>query len=196
MESLQLNNSQKINTTDRPTFYYDNDNTKPIRAGGVIIYREINNRIDFLLIKKKHNGIERYEDIGGKTDINDINEYDTIAREVFEETNSIINQDVIKYQLSKSSNIYVPYSKYLLYLVEANVYEKNLKPIYFGDKEIHDDINRTIVWIDINSFLDNKLNFNPRMNSENVRSFIKNHFNQENILEDLGSFIKNHIKPS
>ena len=49
MESLQLN------TIDRPTFYYNNDETKPIRAGGVIIYREINNKIQFLLIKKSYN---------------------------------------------------------------------------------------------------------------------------------------------
>lgn len=174
MESLQLSNSQKININERPTFYYDNDNTKPIRAGGVIIYRKINNKIQFLLIKKKYNDIERYEDIGGKTDINDITSYDTIAREVSEETNSVINEGIMKYQLSKSSNIYVPYSKYLLYLVQANVYERNLKSNYFGNKEIHDDINRTIVWVDIDNYLDNKLNFNPRITSENVRLFIKN----------------------
>jgi hypothetical protein len=184
MESFQLNN--------RPTFYYNNDNSKPIRAGGILIYRNINNINEFLLIKKNYNNIERYEDIGGKTDINDINIYDTIAREVCEETNSVINQEIIKYQLSKSSNIYIPHSKYLLYLIEANVYEKNLKSKYFGDKEIHDDINRTIVWIDINNYLDNKLNFNPRMTSENVRSFIKNYFYQENILENLNTN-KNYI---
>jgi 8-oxo-dGTP pyrophosphatase MutT (NUDIX family) len=182
MESLQLN------TIDRPTFYYNNDETKPIRAGGVIIYREINNKIQFLLIKKCYNNIDRYEDIGGKTDVNDITQYDTIAREVSEETNLVINQNVLKYQLSKSSNIYVPYSKYLLYLVEANVYERNLKPKYFGDKEIHDDIDRTIVWVDIDSYLDNKLNFNPRMTSEHVKSFIRNHFNKENMIENLGTF--------
>lgn len=190
MKSLQLNHLQKVNKTYRSTFYYNNDKSKPIRAGGVIIYRKINHKIDFLLIKKNHNSIEQYEDIGGKTDIYDINEFDTISREVFEETNSVINQEVIRYQLTKSSNIYVPYSKYLLYLIEANVYERNLKSIHFGNKEIHDDIDRTIVWIDINSYLDNKLNFNPRMNSENVRSFIKNYFYQEN------NFLIEDIKPS
>jgi hypothetical protein len=133
MESFQLNN--------RPTFYYYNDNSKPIRAGGIIIYRIMNNIIEFLLIKKNYNNIERYEDIGGKTDINDITINDTIAREVCEETNLVINQDIIKYQLSISVNIYIPHSKYLLYLIESNVYEKNLKSKYFGDKEIHDDLS-------------------------------------------------------
>jgi hypothetical protein len=30
-------------TVERPTFSYNNDNTKPIRAGGVILYKRINN---------------------------------------------------------------------------------------------------------------------------------------------------------
>jgi hypothetical protein len=93
MDSLQFNNSQKININDRPTFYYNDDITKPIRAGGVIIYREINNKIQFLLIKKSLNIIERYEDIGGKTDIIDVTQYDPIAREVSEETNLVIGSE-------------------------------------------------------------------------------------------------------
>ena len=40
-------------TVERPTFSYNNDNTKPIRAGGVILYKRTNNNIiEILLIKK------------------------------------------------------------------------------------------------------------------------------------------------
>jgi len=169
-DSLQ----KSYNYSDRPTFYYQNDISKPIRAGGVIIYRIFNDSIQFLMIKTKYKNYDRYEDIGGKTDKIDISELDTIAREVSEETNQIINQQIIKYQLTKSKSIYIPHSKYLLYFVKANLYEQNLKSVYFGDKEIKDDIFRTIHWIDIKSFINNKLNFNPRITSDDVNKFIKN----------------------
>ena len=161
---------------DRPTFYYENDKTKPIRAGGVIIYKKVGNDIKLLMIKTTHRNVTRYEDIGGKTDINDITEYDTVSREVAEETNLVINQKIIKYQLKNADSIYVPYSKYLVFLVEANLYERNLKSTYFGDKEIQDNIYRTINWISLDSYLNNTLNFNPRITSDHIKELIKNKF--------------------
>ena len=85
---------------ERPTFSYNNDNTKPIRAGGVILYKRTNNNnIEVLLIKKIIDNTCRYEDIGGKTDSSDINIFDTISRETEEETNNVINKNIIKTQL-------------------------------------------------------------------------------------------------
>jgi len=56
-------------TVEIPTFSYNNDNTKPIRAGGVILYKRTNNNnIEILLIKKLIGNIYQYEDIRGKTD--------------------------------------------------------------------------------------------------------------------------------
>ena len=158
----------------RPTFYFNDEKTYPIRAGGVLIYKIINNRVKLLMIKKKD---ETYEDIGGKTDLNDITELDTICREVEEETNMVINKNIIKYQLNKSKNIYITNSKYLLYLVEANSYERNLKSTYFGTKELKDNIIRTIQWIDIDNLLENKLKFNPRICGSELKIFLKDHFN-------------------
>lgn len=147
----------------RPTFSYLNDNNMPIRAGGVIIYRKINNQIEFLLIKKLIGNIERYEDIGGKTDKNDTNEFDTIARETCEETNSIINEQIIKKQLEYSKSCYNLKSKYVLYFIKANKYEKKLKSHFFGDIEIHDSINRTIEWVNTKMIIDKIITLHPRL---------------------------------
>ena len=145
----------------RPTFNYKNEITKPVRAGGVILYKRTNNDIFILLIKK--NG-ERYEDIGGKTDMVDKDEFDTISREVQEETNSIINQKIIKNQIINSNkSIYSFKSKYLLYFIKANKYEKKLTTEQFGTSENHDSIERTIHWINIKMIIENKINLHPRL---------------------------------
>jgi len=147
----------------RPTFSYLKDNNKPIRAGGVIIYRKINNQIEFLLIKKLIGNIERYEDIGGKTDKEDIDELDTIARETFEETNNIISQSIIKKQLEFSKSCYNLKSKYVLYFIKANKYEKKLKAEIFGNVELHDSIHRTIEWVNSKLIIDKIINLHPRL---------------------------------
>ena len=147
----------------RPTFNYLNNNNMPIRAGGVIIYRKINNHIEFLLIKKLIGNVERYEDIGGKTDKNDTTEFDTIARETCEETNSIINEQIIKKQLEYSKSCYNLKSKYVLYFIKANKYEKKLKSHFFGDVETHDSINRTIEWVNTKMIIDKMITLHPRL---------------------------------
>ena len=85
-----------------------------------------------------------HEDIGGKTDTEDVDIYDTISREVSEETNKVISKDVIKEQIKKGIPLYVPFSKYLIYLVEANEDQIKLKPSSFGNEELHDSIKRKI----------------------------------------------------
>lgn len=143
----------------RPTFDYKNDTNKPIRAGGVIIYRKFNNEIELLLIKK----LNRYEDIGGKTDIKDINEFDTVSREVKEETNFVINQKIIKKQLDNNKSIYNYKSKYVLYFVKANKYERKLTSEKFGECENFDSIERTIHWVNIKLILNDELILHPRL---------------------------------
>jgi len=147
----------------RPTFNYLNDANMPIRAGGVIIYRKINNQIELLLIKKLISNIERFEDIGGKTDKNDINELDTIARETCEETNSIIDEKIIKKQLKYSKSCYNLKSKYVLYFIKANKYEKKLTSTVFGNIETHDSIHRTIEWVNSKLIIDKMINLHPRL---------------------------------
>ena len=149
---------------ERPTFSYNNDNTKPIRAGGVILYKRTNNNnIEILLIKKIIGNVSRYEDIGGKTDSMDTNILDTISREADEETNNVVNKTIIKNQLINSNLIYSYKSKYVVAFTKANKYERKLNSDMFGTEETHDKIIRTIHWVNINDILENKICLHPRL---------------------------------
>jgi 8-oxo-dGTP pyrophosphatase MutT (NUDIX family) len=151
-----------------------NDFTKPIRAGGVLLFNNKKSKIKLLMIKKTYQLM--YEDIGGKTSSFDDDIYETISREVSEETNNLINSEIIKKQLCKGKCFYIPHAKYLLIIVKSNSYERKLTDKDFGDKEIHDDINRTIEWINLNDFLENKLNFNPRLHSNELKEYLSECF--------------------
>jgi len=158
----------------RPTFYYMNDQTKPIRAGGVLLFKYKKSNVELLMIKKTHQ--LTYEDIGGKTSIYDNDIYETITREVSEETNNLINSNIIKKQIFSSKCVYMPHAKYLLIIVKANHYERKLKEKDFGDKEINDDIDRTLEWVNLNDFLDNKLKVNPRLHSIELKEYFNEYF--------------------
>jgi len=159
---------------DRKTFYYMDDLTKPIRAGGVLLFNKKKSKIELLMIKKTHQLI--YEDIGGKTSSFDDNIYETISREVSEETNNLINSEIIKKQMYSGKCFYMSHAKYLLIIVKANSYERKLIDKDFGEKEIHDDIDRTIEWINLNDFLENKLNVNPRIHSNELKEYLSECF--------------------
>lgn len=146
----------------RPTFTHYTGN--PIRAGGAIIYRHNRGKIELLLIKTDRNGIA-YEDFGGKTDKLDTSIMGTIAREVYEESNSLIR---IEKQINNSKSYYDTRSKYLLYVIKANSYEKRLRSYMFGNRE--DGVVplpngelpiRTIEWVDINKLPN--LHLHPRL---------------------------------
>lgn len=157
----------------RKTFYINNDTTKPIRAGGVIVYRKNKNHsVDLLLIFSR--GI--YEDIGGRTDIKDTDIYDTVAREVEEETNKIILCESIKDRLTRSKYVYCAKSKYVIFLVEATENEACLESNIFGNIEIHDNISRLIKWISVDTVLDAsviKYKLNYRMKNPHLFNKLK-----------------------
>ena len=165
----------------RPTFYFENDLTKPIRAGGVLIYKKYNGNFKFLLIKKLTFGDDLHEDIGGKTDTEDIDIIDTISREVSEETNKVIDRNIVREQIKKGKPLYVPFSKYLIYLVEANEEQTKLKPSAFGDEELHDSIKRKIYWVKVQNFMNDKYNFNPRMNNQGIKKFITEFIDKQSL---------------
>ncbi len=129
----------------RPTFYYKNNKKNPIRAGGVLFYRFFP---DFEMLLINPNNKIRYEDFGGKTDEQDKNILETIAREVYEESNGIFSQKWTINELEYATNIYIKQSKYLLYFVNItnleNVYKKD-----FGEKEFHENIKRTVEWVKV-----------------------------------------------
>ena len=145
---------------NRKTFYHKDNKDEPIRAGGVILYKHVNNTIELLLISSR--GL--YEDIGGCVDNEDEDIYDSVSREVEEETNAVITYDAIKHRLYDSDSVYSKQSKYIIFIVEATNEEANHESEIFGNTENHDNISRTINWIPLKTFLSKnivkyKLNF-------------------------------------
>lgn len=154
----------------RPTFYLDTDKTEEVRAGGILFYKYNDDmtNFDLLLINSRNN----YEDFGGCTDNDDENILDTVAREVEEESNKIFKKKFIMDKIKETEPVYIKHCKYALYFIELDEY---YDPVDFGDREIHDNIARTVEWVSYDSFSDqdfiNKLNF--RLKSYNVLNYLK-----------------------
>jgi ADP-ribose pyrophosphatase YjhB (NUDIX family) len=154
---------KSISLKERPTFYIDGFE---LRAGGVLFYRTIQDKKELLLIKKG----EQYEDIGGKTDIGDTCIQDTVSREVEEETNSVIKKQYIRKQLDQGHPFYSK-TKYALYFIKANKYERKLCTEDFGDKEINDNIVRTLHWIPLTDVPN--VTLHPRLCLQSIIHFFK-----------------------
>ncbi len=154
---------------NRPTFF--NSDTEPIRAGGVIFYKidPLTKQIKMLMqyterIDQRTN-VKRYvyEDIGGKTDEIDTCINDTIIREVVEETNGIITEEIIKEHLeNRYYKIYMKHSKYYLILIEANKNIINIDRRAYGKAETHGK-QRLFYWVDSNKLKTKGTPFNQRI---------------------------------
>ena len=145
----------------RKTFLLNDDEDMIVSAGGVILYRVKKGNVELLIAESR--GL--YEDLGGCVDKEDVDIFETVAREAFEESNELISKSKIKKRLKKDVRFcYSKRSKYVTYIIKANTDEAKLKSDDFGDKEIHDDIFRKIKWLPLDVFLskdiiDHKLNF-------------------------------------
>lgn len=157
----------KSNKDDRPTFYYEDDKEKPLRAGGVLFYRLDKEEYKLLLIYSRDN----YEDFGGCTDNIDKDIKDTVSREVAEESNFVFSKKFILNNLDDKKAVYIAKSKYVLYFIEL---EEDYDPKVFGDKEYHDGFDRTVEWKSYDDFEDLKLNW--RLNNWTVRNYMKDLF--------------------
>jgi hypothetical protein len=145
---------------NRKIFYLDDDKNKPIMAGGVIIYRILENGdLELLLI----DSIRNFEDLGGKTSESDKNIFETVTREAFEESNEILNKIKIRTRIKKAEYVYTKKNKYIVYIIKATNNEKNLVSKEFGNKEYHDNIIRKIKWVNFN-YLKKKEIFNNKLN--------------------------------
>ena len=154
---------QSIFIPKRPTFYIDGFE---LRAGGVLFYRTIKDKKEVLLIKKG----ERWEDIGGKTDLGDTCIEETVAREVEEETNSVIKKQYIRKQPDTGFPLYSK-TKYALYFIKANQYERKLCTEDFGTTEFMDNISRTLHWVPIENL--KTITLHPRLYLQSILSFFK-----------------------
>ncbi len=146
--NLLVDSMTKMTISDnRPTFYHNNDLKKPVRAGGVLFFKKVNEKVYYLLIFNPWEKCKWFEDIGGKTDMVDLKIEDTISRETHEETNNLIEVNLTNKLLENKESHYIENSKYTLYLVEAPEEIKKLTKQDFGNIEHHTGWDRTIDWI-------------------------------------------------
>jgi hypothetical protein len=133
--------------------------SKQIFAAGVIFYKTENNKVYFLLEYVLDKNM--YEDIGGKVDLCDDTIYDTVIREVHEETNEKIL--LTRERIETSPYCYNEKSKYMIFFVKANINEETLNCGVFGEIENHDNIKRIIDWISGDELKLQNKNINPRL---------------------------------
>src|SRR4051794_7748616 len=117
----------KKNIKQKPIFNItlkDSNEEIKISAGGVILYRINKNKNLELLLMTNRN---KYEDLGGTSDIGDHDIYDTVSREVYEESNGLINKKSIMDRIQKSDFIVSKTCKYIIFIIEANQKEKTLE---------------------------------------------------------------------
>jgi hypothetical protein len=175
----------------RPIFLLDKQEDQIVKSGGIIFYR-FSKGIMELLINENRGMIE---DLGGCTDIQDKDIFSTVAREVEEESNNKFIKKDIKKRIKKTKHyVYMKKSKYVVYFLECTNEESKFKTIDFGNKEIHDDVFRTIKWIPLDIFLlkeviQFKLNF--RLKNKKIFDMLKyiksNHIFTKNLFIDSNS---------
>jgi hypothetical protein len=153
----------KRNIYKKPIIIIDNDNKNinkrvfkfktglftnyKIKAGGILFFKMINDIPNFLLLDENI----FMSDLGGKTELYDKTIYDTIAREVNEETNLLVDKNkILDILLDDNKYFYIYHSKYLLFLVNFDKYYNILVNI----------VNENFIWTDS---LDNINNLNPRL---------------------------------
>jgi hypothetical protein len=167
--------NNKNKSKSRPTFYKDDHE---IRAGGILFVKHQDttaststtsstSTIEVLLSLKQN----RYEDIGGKTDPVDQSIYDTISREVQEETNGLITSYHVQKQLQvkHNSSHFIIHGKYLLYIIQANSFERNVTSSDFGETELLYDIPRTMHWVPIKQL--SFICLHPRLPLKQIANF-------------------------
>jgi len=143
IQLMKDKNYTSLKYMNRPTFLHGANN--PIRAGGVVFYKIQDHQVYILLIRDTNTGI--FEDIGGKTEADDMSINDTIIREVDEESNGQLSPIWTASKLDRIRPLYYKKNKYLLYLIELKNNEGDIDPNIFGIKENFTGIERTIHWV-------------------------------------------------
>ncbi len=134
----------------RPCFFYKENKYV---SGGVIIYT-IKDKINYYLLQNI-TGKMNLEDFGGCSDSVDKSIKDVAFRECVEESNGLLTRKFLNQNLDNdlSKIYYIDSCKYVLYLIYVDPkYLEKLSPKSFGNKEIHDNIKRTVNWYPRNGF--------------------------------------------
>lgn len=154
-KKIKKNKKNKKLTDKRKTLYH---NSKEVTATGVLFYKFVKKSIQVLVMFTKG----KYEDPGGKIDMIDDTIESAAAREVAEETNDVITEDMVLSLINdKTKRHYSKTSKYLIHIVKASDAIKKLKTDDFGTHEKKYNYKRTFKWLDIDE-LYSKININGR----------------------------------
>ncbi len=133
--------------SDRPHFILQQGDV--VTAAGALFFYRHNNELFVLLQQNEDPDWRDYktiEDLGGKVEPEDASVYETIAREVSEETNGVIPfQDILE-RVSQEPVHYKRDSKYALALMPASRAEFALNSRQFGQVEYKDNFPREIRW--------------------------------------------------
>jgi hypothetical protein len=159
---------------NRPTFYYKNNRSWEVRAGGILFYRKNGeSKYDFLIMYNSWRN--KYEDLGGCTSEVDICMEDTVCREVEEESNGKFNRKDLLARLKNAKNIYILSSKYIIYFLEASNQEASFVEQDFGTSEICDKLTRNINWLAAELVLDDDFHtkLNPRLANAAVLTYLR-----------------------
>lgn len=134
-----------------------------VSAAGCLFYKVVNDEKYVLLISYADPNWPKLDDFGGQVDSSDNSVYDTMKREVSEETNGLIDLD--EHKISKV--FYTPKSKYCLGLIEVDK-DSFEDTTIFGTVETTDNIKRTIKWYkfqDVTTKMAFRLTFNTELTS-------------------------------
>lgn len=169
--------------------YYEIDG---IRAGGIIPYYIINNKVWILVNQEYRNNELVYNILGGKVDKEDKKIQDTLMREFNEETGYLLSDKIEKDDLNKNT-FYFNKAKYLLSLIkiEKDDFWYKIPNIYhntFGcfDKDTHRDSEK-LEWISLFDFDKDNTNFLLNMalyKLKNCSLFYKYNLDEPLFIED------------
>jgi hypothetical protein len=195
----------------RPTFYFNADPNKPVRAGGILFYTipENSTTNEPLFLMTRYWDV--WSDFGGKSDAVDECIEDMVAREVSEETNCMfvsetkitdketmfqhLNQSCnflkehLKKDINKNSKFY--FGRYVMWLVylEPDTITKKACDL-FGEIELSNDYPRIVQWVTINEmkeiYKNKKMHY--RLNPSNEFKFntiLKHLYNKHHIGESV-----------
>ena len=129
--------SKKYSKTYKGKTYY---------GAGVILYHGKK------ILMQKSEKRKFWEDFGGKTDEEDKDVIYSAFREAKEESNQILSHSYLKRLIKKYPEKCYPVEQdntYFIYMIYVDKNEKNkLTPERFGKCEFHDQISRTVDWVD------------------------------------------------
>ena len=137
-----------------------------ILAGGILFVKYLDGVPYVLLIKQ--DAKDTLEDLGGRTDPADKDIFDTITREVNEESNDLITFDSRDSYIEH--RVYVKDSKYLCIIVKIT-WDSIPDTTVFGSLEKTDNLKRTINWYRFTNKLKSRLNF--RIRDKTIYDIIK-----------------------